>query len=193
MKNNPLSSRKGWWWRRVWSVEERNRFKMVISSFCRRCLFTFHTFYTVVCLFICLGPLSAFLSSAERIAPHRSAHSANKNNHPLNTGTFTLALYVKRRVVLDNDTRCPSNCWDGLVRMAIYILHTFITGGNHLVLAPGLHNNSVKLKSLFWLLQLPILILKGCDIFYHRSASCRHFYYLCKRDGKIYWDPDWMY
>lgn len=69
--------------------------------------------------------------------------------------TLSVTLYVERCVDLDNDTGCPS---DGLVRMANYIFTQFRTGSNHLVHAPGRHNNSVKLKSPFLLLQFPILI-----------------------------------
>lgn len=38
-----------------------------------------------------------------------------------------------------------------LVRVANYIFIQFRTGSNHSVQAPGRHNNSVKLKSPFWL------------------------------------------
>lgn len=147
--------------------EKKSKFKMVIATIlsvhCHACLQLF-----------LLAFVSSVLSLVIFITPHWTEH---KNNYPLNTITLSDTLYVERCVDLDNDTGCPSSGSDGLVRMANYIFTQFRTGSNHLVHAPGRHNNSVKLKSLFLLLQFPILILKGCGqiFFYRLRGSCKRF------------------
>lgn len=125
-----------------------------------------------MCVFSCF--------SSRLFLRHWAAHM---NNYLLNTITLRVALYVERCVDLDNDTGCPSRGSDGLVRMANYIFTQFRTGSNHLLHAPGCHNNSVKLKSPFWLLQFPILILKGCGqiFFYQLPLSCKRFLTLLEK------------
>lgn len=122
--------------------------------------------------------LSSALSAVIFITLHRTAHM---NNYLLNTITLWVTLYVKRSRLFQYSGN------DGLVRMANYIFTQFRTGSNHLLHAPGCHNNSVKLKSPFWLLQFPMLILKDCGqiVFYQLPPSCERFFTLLEKYLKI--------